>query len=179
MLATFLLIIVQMVFLGGQTCCGVARIEHSLDRKNPAPLLNSNMRISPAVTTDTQVPVVLSLPRNSDSTALQSLEYEIEKAGKTIESEASSRGKKAGLSERAVTRETSFKSFPDRTRGEQRKKALLQCLLLEMSILFHSIFIGIAISVAVGKEFVVLLVAIGFHRILPTLLHHERYRTDF
>ena len=45
-----------------------------------------------------------------------------------------------------------------------RKKALLQCLLLELGILFHSVFIGIALSVAIGGEFVVLLVAISFHR---------------
>jgi zinc transporter 1/2/3 len=47
---------------------------------------------------------------------------------------------------------------------QARKKGLLQCMLLEMGILFHSIFIGIAISVAIGKEFVVLLIAISFHR---------------
>lgn len=47
---------------------------------------------------------------------------------------------------------------------QARKKGLLQCMLLEMGILFHSIFIGIAISVAVGREFVVLLIAISFHR---------------
>ncbi len=44
------------------------------------------------------------------------------------------------------------------------KKLLLQCLLLEAGILFHSIFIGMALSVSTGTPFIVLLVAISFHQ---------------
>ena len=44
------------------------------------------------------------------------------------------------------------------------KKALLQCVLLEMGILFHSVFIGMALSVTGGPGFLVLLLAIVFHR---------------
>ncbi|KAJ5902425.1 Zinc/iron permease [Penicillium taxi] len=44
------------------------------------------------------------------------------------------------------------------------QRQLLQCLLLEAGILFHSIFIGMALSVATGTSFVVLLVAISFHQ---------------
>jgi ZIP zinc/iron transport family len=43
-------------------------------------------------------------------------------------------------------------------------KALLQCLLLEAGILFHSIFIGMALSVTPAPGFYVLLVAISFHQ---------------
>lgn len=46
----------------------------------------------------------------------------------------------------------------------EEQKMLLQCLLLEAGILFHSIFIGMALSVATGTPFVVLLVAISFHQ---------------
>jgi len=46
----------------------------------------------------------------------------------------------------------------------QHKKQLLQCLLLEAGILFHSVFIGMALSVATGTSFVVLLIAISFHQ---------------
>ena len=46
----------------------------------------------------------------------------------------------------------------------EQQKMLLQCLLLEAGILFHSIFIGMALSVATGTAFVVLLVAISFHQ---------------
>jgi zinc transporter ZupT len=37
-------------------------------------------------------------------------------------------------------------------------------MLLEAGILFHSVFIGMALSVAVGTSFIVLLVAISFHQ---------------
>jgi len=50
------------------------------------------------------------------------------------------------------------------TKEQKHKKALMQCLLLEMGILFHSVFIGMALSVAVGNDFIVLLIAITFHR---------------
>ncbi|KAH7326448.1 Zinc/iron permease [Stachybotrys elegans] len=47
---------------------------------------------------------------------------------------------------------------------EERKRQMLQCMLLEAGILFHSVFIGMAISVATGPAFIVFLVAIGFHQ---------------
>ena len=46
----------------------------------------------------------------------------------------------------------------------QQQKLLLQCLLLEAGILFHSVFIGIALSVSTGPPFAVLLLAISFHQ---------------
>lgn len=51
------------------------------------------------------------------------------------------------------------------TAEEEAAKKTLQCLLLEAGILFHSIFIGMAVSVATGPPFIVLLVAICFHQI--------------
>ncbi|KAF8849432.1 Zinc/iron permease [Acephala macrosclerotiorum] len=47
---------------------------------------------------------------------------------------------------------------------EQQKRQMLQCMLLEAGILFHSVFIGMAVSVATGPPFVVFLVAIAFHQ---------------
>lgn len=47
---------------------------------------------------------------------------------------------------------------------EEHKRQMLQCLLLEAGILFHSVFIGMAVSVATGPAFVVFLVAISFHQ---------------
>ncbi|KAH7069320.1 Zinc/iron permease [Paraphoma chrysanthemicola] len=52
---------------------------------------------------------------------------------------------------------------PEKTEA-QNQKLLLQCLLLEAGILFHSVFIGMALSVATGTSFAVLLVAISFHQ---------------
>jgi hypothetical protein len=53
------------------------------------------------------------------------------------------------------------------TPEQQHKKSILQCMLLEVGILFHSVFIGMALSVSIGGDFVVLLIAIAFHRESP------------
>lgn len=45
-----------------------------------------------------------------------------------------------------------------------RRKLLAQCALLECGILFHSIFIGMALAVATGSEQIILLIAISFHQ---------------
>lgn len=50
------------------------------------------------------------------------------------------------------------------TPAQKQKKALLQVALLEMGILFHSVFIGMALAVTTGSGFVVLLIAILFHQ---------------
>ncbi|KAF2823283.1 Zip-domain-containing protein [Ophiobolus disseminans] len=50
------------------------------------------------------------------------------------------------------------------TPEQVHKKAIMQCFLLEMGILFHSIFIGMSLAVAVGNDFIVLLIAIVFHQ---------------
>lgn len=57
------------------------------------------------------------------------------------------------------------------TPEQKKRKAFLQCILLELGILFHSVFIGMALSVSVGADFVVLLIAITFHRELLFLLN--------
>jgi hypothetical protein len=44
------------------------------------------------------------------------------------------------------------------------RRMILQCLLLEAGILFHSVFIGMALSVSTGPAFAVLLLAISFHQ---------------
>ncbi|KIX01732.1 uncharacterized protein Z518_09458 [Rhinocladiella mackenziei CBS 650.93] len=50
------------------------------------------------------------------------------------------------------------------TPEQKHQKAVMQCILLEVGILFHSIFIGMALGVSAGSEFVVLLIAIIFHQ---------------
>lgn len=46
----------------------------------------------------------------------------------------------------------------------EEQRLIIQCLMLEAGILFHSIFIGLAVSVSTGSAFVVLLIAISFHQ---------------
>jgi zinc transporter ZupT len=56
------------------------------------------------------------------------------------------------------------------TPEQKQKKETMQVYLLEMGILFHSVFIGMSLSVSIGNEFVILLIAIVFHRKLFILL---------
>ncbi|KAK3309370.1 Zinc/iron permease [Chaetomium strumarium] len=48
--------------------------------------------------------------------------------------------------------------------AEEQQRMMLQCVLLEAGILFHSVFIGMALSVATGPTFAVFLIAISFHQ---------------
>ncbi|ATY63671.1 plasma membrane zinc ion [Cordyceps militaris] len=59
--------------------------------------------------------------------------------------------------------EDSFRP-PTLSAHQQLRRDRLQCILLELGILFHSVFIGMALSVSVGNEFIVLLIAITFHQ---------------
>lgn len=63
------------------------------------------------------------------------------------------------------------------TPKQRHKKALLQVFLLEMGILFHSVFIGMALSVTVGSPFIVLLIAIAFHQTFEGLALGSRIAT--
>jgi zinc transporter 1/2/3 len=72
-------------------------------------------------------------------------------------------GSTARTSAHVTNNQTPEEEDPNKTEA-QNQKLLLQCLLLEAGILFHSIFIGMAVSVATGTSFVVLLVAISFHQ---------------
>ncbi|KAM5355187.1 hypothetical protein ACJ41O_001833 [Fusarium nematophilum] len=62
--------------------------------------------------------------------------------------------------------ETSLEALemPTLSPEQQQRKELLQCVLLELGILFHSVFIGMALSVSIGNEFIILLIAIVFHQ---------------
>lgn len=52
---------------------------------------------------------------------------------------------------------------------QRRKKAAVQCVLLEIGILFHSVFIGMSLAVSVGSDLTILLVAIAFHQLFEGL----------
>lgn len=68
------------------------------------------------------------------------------------------------LNHLAAKPEPSALSAPQVPNAEEQKRLMLQCMLLEAGILFHSVFIGMALSVATGPTFVVFLVAISFHQ---------------
>lgn len=65
---------------------------------------------------------------------------------------------------RKVSEHDIHKSAGPVSDDQNPQRLFLQCLLLEAGILFHSIFIGMAVSVATGTHFAVLLIAICFHQ---------------
>jgi zinc transporter 1/2/3 len=69
---------------------------------------------------------------------------------------------RAPFSHRNKHNEADIEPSPSTPQDEQ--KQILQVFLLEAGILFHSIFIGMALSVSTGPSFLVLLVAISFHQ---------------
>lgn len=71
----------------------------------------------------------------------------------------------------SITEETTL------TPEQKIRKERLQCVLLELGILFHSVFIGMALSVSVGNEFIVLLIAIAFHQTFEGLALGSRIAT--
>ncbi|KAL2823727.1 ZIP zinc transporter-domain-containing protein [Aspergillus cavernicola] len=64
------------------------------------------------------------------------------------------------LSERAASFQDEFQL----SEKQKHNKDVMQVFMLEVGILFHSVFIGMSLSVSVGNEFVVLLIAIVFHQ---------------
>lgn len=52
---------------------------------------------------------------------------------------------------------------------QKEQRMILQCLLLEAGILFHSIFIGLSISISTGTTFIALMIAIAFHQMFEGL----------
>ncbi|KAL2270740.1 hypothetical protein VTJ83DRAFT_111 [Remersonia thermophila] len=66
--------------------------------------------------------------------------------------------------QRQAKRESSPPSLHHVPSPEEQRRMTLQCVLLEAGILFHSVFIGMALSVATGPTFVVFLIAISFHQ---------------
>ncbi|KAG6041656.1 hypothetical protein E4U41_003094 [Claviceps citrina] len=69
----------------------------------------------------------------------------------------------ASLTKPDARADTSAATMPPPSPEDSRRQ-LLQCLLLEAGILFHSVFIGMALSVTTGPAFVVFLIAISFHQ---------------
>ncbi|KAK6524467.1 hypothetical protein TWF281_011375 [Arthrobotrys megalospora] len=66
--------------------------------------------------------------------------------------------------QRDVEKDSHSDMYPILTPEQKLQKDVLQCILLEVGILFHSVFIGMALSVSIGNEFIVLLIAIAFHQ---------------
>ncbi|RCI07955.1 hypothetical protein L249_7850 [Ophiocordyceps polyrhachis-furcata BCC 54312] len=104
--------------------------------------------------------LALGMTRLKNSPVMESEAAEIENGQPSRENEAESEPKSGPADSGGAGSTDAGLVSPDLLRRKER----LQCILLEMGILFHSVFIGMAVSVSVGADFVVLLIAIVFHQ---------------
>ncbi|OWP04191.1 hypothetical protein B2J93_670 [Marssonina coronariae] len=143
--AIFMIVIAEMLLRPGTNCCAMpaAMMEPSSYARVVAGYEGSGERKDPDAlhgSTGRQLQQVPAHSANVDA---------IERA-------------RSPLKSRDVSDEQSLPMLwaPD----QKHKKDMAQCLLLELGILFHSVFIGMALSVATGDDFLVLLIAISFHQ---------------
>ncbi|PHH77095.1 hypothetical protein CDD82_3672 [Ophiocordyceps australis] len=144
----------------GHMCSGTALLPF----RSKKPLTGRSASVSKGLSRldlDTQA---LPSPPDGDANA----DYETHKDNQQITSKPDESHDSAdsvqGNHQTALHQQQHNTSHQDLTPELRRRKERLQCILLEMGILFHSVFIGMALSVSVGNEFVVLLVAITFHQ---------------
>ncbi len=92
------------------------------------------------------------------------LALELEELGPTAIDEGQSLARPRNRGESPSARRYSDAIQQSQSTPEEQKRQMLQCLLLEAGILFHSVFIGMAVSVSTGPPFVVFLIAIACHQ---------------
>lgn len=172
----FFVTIVEMVFSPGRHCCGGNEGVKGVSR-DAAEERKTEIRTEPQLQTQMrrthsdgsmQVRSIGALRGRVTSISRTLSQYREENQRlDAVESAADeipvARSKKSSDETAIEDPERNQQSF-QRSPEQAHKKAVLQCFLLEMGILFHSIFIGMALAVAVGNDFVVLLIAIIFHR---------------
>lgn len=177
----FFVTIIEMVFSPGRHCCGgnegvkgVARdaVHEKTDEVRTAPELQAQMRRTYSDgSMQEQVRSMGNLRGRVTSISRTLSQYRADNQRlDTIESavdETPAEDDRKSTDESAIVDLESTQQNSQMSPEQAHKKAVLQCFLLEMGILFHSIFIGMSLAVAIGNDFVVLLIAIIFHRTLP------------
>ncbi|KAJ8111628.1 hypothetical protein OPT61_g5825 [Boeremia exigua] len=173
----FFVTIIEMVFSPGRHCCGgnegvtgVARgtVQEKEDGVQTEPELQAQIRrtYSDGSMQD-QVRSMGNLRGRVTSISRTLSQYRADNqrldAIESAEEERAEHGRKNSNESAIEDPESSQQSF-HMTPEQAQRKAVLQCFLLEMGILFHSIFIGMSLAVAIGNDFVVLLIAIIFHQ---------------
>ncbi|KAL1611530.1 hypothetical protein SLS59_000249 [Nothophoma quercina] len=174
----FFVTIIEMIFSPGRHCCGgnegvkgVARdiVQEKDNEVRTTPNLQAQMRrtYSDGSMQDHVRQMgnlrgrVTSISRTLSQYRAENQRLDaIESAGDETPAEED---RKNGNESAIEDPERNHKAF-EMTPEQAHKKAVLQCFLLEMGILFHSIFIGMSLAVAIGNDFVVLLIAIIFHQ---------------
>ena len=186
--AVFVITIAEMIFSPGRSLCSGPVATDTLERLGVSNILDTDMRL--------ELPRSTS-PESQDITLGRStIRFERTRSGrshsamKAVDSEnripftedpqlpgvatVASVALRAGQHQYNLGLSTLSE---EKEAEQQRQKLLAQCVLLECGILFHSIFIGMALAVAVGSEQVILLIAITFHQTFEGLALGSRIAT--
>ncbi|PGH18262.1 hypothetical protein AJ79_00601 [Helicocarpus griseus UAMH5409] len=173
--AVFLVTVVEMVFSPGRHCCSVREnaytssepqnrgVDALVERSRSRPTWGRH-RSRTSTATETSMRRERPLVGNSTSLGRELAHINADLVElERIESSRMADNRstfKPFVGEQISDDDVSIKLTPE----QQHKKAVMQCMLLEMGILFHSVFIGMALAVSTGNGFVVLLIAIAFHQ---------------
>ncbi|UPX13750.1 uncharacterized protein EKO05_0004249 [Ascochyta rabiei] len=172
----FFVTIIEMIFSPGRHCCGgnegvegVSRdtIQEKENEVRTAPELQAQMRRTYS-DGSMQVRSMGNLRGRVTSISRTLTQYRTENQRLDVvdfaEDEIPAENRENDSAESAIQDPERCQQDFEMSPEQAHKKAVLQCFLLEMGILFHSIFIGMSLAVAIGNDFVVLLIAIIFHQ---------------
>jgi solute carrier family 39 (zinc transporter), member 1/2/3 len=126
--------------------------------------------VSPLPESTPTIPTQTRLTQDDDDEAQSDAESDLELNIEELDPEGGNASQSRPLARRHANplnghaKKDSVASVPHIPTPEEQQRLMLQCLMLEAGILFHSVFIGMAISVATGSTFIVFLIAISFHQ---------------
>lgn len=172
----FFVTIIEMVFSPGRHCCGgndgikgVARDTEQEKSDGVQPMSGLQAQVERTYSDGSmQVRSIGSLGGRMTSISRTLSQYRagnqrLVAVDSNIE-EAPAEGGTQGSNGNGINDTERSQEYFQMSPEQAHQKAVLQCFLLEMGILFHSIFIGMSLAVAIGNDFVILLIAIIFHR---------------
>lgn len=160
----FLVVIIEMVFHPGRRCTSMSDQSHNSQLMRTEPDAEAKAGAIKPVQELEPIPLPMTRPLGGRHSSI----------GRTISANLAITDAPGQSDQRATLKQdaTAATEVLSSLADEQKlRKDRLQCVLLEVGILFHSVFIGMALSVSTGSDFVVLLIAISFHRTCITLRH--------
>ncbi|KAH7313530.1 ZIP zinc transporter-domain-containing protein [Stachybotrys elegans] len=159
--AIFFVTVIEMIFHPGRHCTSGSQVksENDIDPESvtsPAPA-------SPVTKTD------MGRPIHGRTTSIGRGLAQIETRQMGAEIDANRNGVLEEPKNDVPTSSSETSSEHELSEEQKRRKQRLQVVMLEMGILFHSVFIGMALSVSTGSQFIILLIAIIFHQMFEGL----------
>jgi solute carrier family 39 (zinc transporter), member 1/2/3 len=170
--AVFIVAIIEQVFSPGRHCCAMPVMQTgstmALDKVSGEPEPKTGADLPPPTPLYGRTKLGRSDSTGQHLARMTSQSAQLDRVERLPARESSPvlRRRASASAVEAPTKLRDVESLTEQqpSKDQKREKLLLQCILLEVGILFHSVFIGMALAVAIGSDFVVLLIAIIFHQ---------------